>query len=416
MSLPLAQIKKPLTKIFEILRILVSKNILKDLSEHLDASLCSPGNLWNNSEKDSIVKGLPQKFRIVKDCNIPFSASGIFTSKQAGNAIKTITNYHEGIKRIFFIDLLKEYHCFIDRAGNHFPLSFRAEKNAVNYGVPYRNIEKLEKIIFETLSQRSQTVGIKFASWFITHEGAIKEIFQSIIKKNINFYTERDLIKKLSDSYECELLYKRLPCMDHMSPTHQSVVSFASFIQNEFNPETDWLHIHCHGGSGRSTSFSVLFDMFMRIQDGDLQKISFLELIQTHKDSGGKDLNPDTTQYDASKDWKSGFAKERYAALENIYKNLIIIENYGLKSVFSTALTIMLLKQEHPLHIKLLEDIINDSGNSVIEKINTDLQLYNKLSDFYNEYYDSEHVYKQINGDISTLDQTENIAFNEFEL
>ncbi len=174
--------------------------------------------------------------------------------------------------------------------------------------------------------------------------------------------------------------------MDHQSPSYEVLISFASFIQNEFNPETDWLHIHCNGGKGRSTSFSLFFDMLMRLQKGSLDTITFPELLQIHKDSGGKDLNIQKID-----DWKQEYIVQRYSVLKSLYKNLIKIQDYGLKDVFSTALTIILLKEQGNLEKQSFESIVKNSGQVVTKKIDGDLDLHLKLLKFYNDYCDSEY-------------------------
>ena len=408
--------QKQLTSIWDILKECIGKNNVTEsvLQQHREAYLCSITSLWNlhGKEEEAAYKGLPKKFRIIdKDKDqIPFSASGVFTGKQIENALREIFNEHREVKKIFIIDLLKEYHCFIENQDNEMPLSFRAENNVVNYGLPFAEVENLEKIIFEVLNEKNETEDIMFADHFEKDEGAIKDKpEQIIVRKNAKFYTERELIGGLS--FDCELSYQRFPCMDHRSPSYEVLISFASFIQNEFNPETDWLHIHCNGGKGRSTSFSLFFDMLMRLQKGSLDTITFPKLLQIHKDSGGRDLNIQKTD-----DWKQEYAVQRYSVLKSLYKNLIKIQDYGLKDVFSTALTIILLKEQGNLEKQSFKSIVKNSGKLVTKKIDGDLDLYLKLYKFYNEYCGQANYYEEEFDVDDVIDQFECYTTSEVSI
>jgi hypothetical protein len=363
----------------------ILKNIAIRLSDiwnindgkHIDAYLCSTKHLWEpDGLKEVAANGLPVNFRVVQHGNINFSASGIFTTKQLENAIEQ--KIPDG-KRVFVIDLLREYHGFIEYGDNAIPIAFRGKYNVVNFGVNYRDISSFEGEIFSAMNRKYESSTGKIISWFSSSEGAVGEVYQTVKIKNYKgFATEENLVNHIRESNNIELFYKRLPCTDHSALPYQALIEFSNFMQNEFNPETDWLHIHCHGGKGRSTSLSLVFDMFRRLEDSKLKEISFNELLSLHKNSGGKDLNIGNTD-----DWKQQLSNDRYTFLNKIYDNLVKIQEEGLKSIFSTALHIVLLGDKGLLHTKTLEEIINSSGDIVQERIMNDYGLYNKLSILY---------------------------------
>lgn len=363
----------------------ILKNIAIRLSDiwnindgkHIDAYLCSTKHLWEpDGLKEISANGLPVNFRVIQHDDVNFSASGIFTTKQLENAIEQ--KIPEG-KRVFVIDLLREYHGFIDYGDNAIPIAFRGKYNVVNFGVNYQDICSIEGEIFGAMNKKYEFSTGKIISWFSSLEGAVGEIYQTVKIKNYKgFATEENLVNHIRESNNIDLFYKRLPCTDHSALPYQSLIEFSNFMQNEFNPETDWLHIHCHGGKGRSTSLSLVFDMFRRLETSKLKDVSFNELLSLHKSSGGKDLNIGSTD-----DWKQQLSNERYKFLNKIYDNLVKIHEEGLKSVFSTALHIVILKDKGLLHTKTLEEIIDSSGDIVRDRIINDYSIYRKLSALY---------------------------------
>lgn len=77
---------------------------------------------------------------------------------------------------------------------------------------------------------------------------------------------EAHLISKLG------FKYSRLFLTDHRPPRDSEVDAFLKFI-NALPPNT-WLHIHCRGGKGRTTTIMAMYDM---LKNAD--KVSFEEII-----------------------------------------------------------------------------------------------------------------------------------------
>ena len=55
------------------------------------------------------------------------------------------------------------------------------------------------------------------------------------------------------------LEYMRLATLDFYRPSDRVVNKFVELIKN--NPNS-WLHLHCHVGKGRTTTFMAMYDMF----------------------------------------------------------------------------------------------------------------------------------------------------------
>jgi Inositol hexakisphosphate len=52
---------------------------------------------------------------------------------------------------------------------------------------------------------------------------------------------------------------------DHCRPTDDMVDRFVTFVHGL--PANAWLHFHCHGGDGRTTTFMALYDMIRNAQN-----------------------------------------------------------------------------------------------------------------------------------------------------
>ncbi len=284
---------------------------------HREAYLCSMTKLWNEDGlKPSTKYGLPINFRVLQDECLPvsFSSSGIFSQQQLENAIAKVTDENPHIKRVIIVDLLKEYHGFIDSI----PTTFRAYHNAVNYGVKYDQIQESENVLFDTLKEHYGDA-IRIISRFSKDESAVGDIKQivTLTPTPDSILTEEKLVEAISSSLNknVEIVSRRFPCADHSPPSNEAITSFIYFVQNEVNPETDWIHIHCHGGKGRSTTFSIMFDIMMRMKYNTLSQTSFPDMVKMHKQLGGINVAKAAMR----NDWKQELAKQRYDVIKKFY-------------------------------------------------------------------------------------------------
>lgn len=53
--------------------------------------------------------------------------------------------------------------------------------------------------------------------------------------------------------------YDRIPVTDHCAPTDDAIDRLCNLADGV--TATDWVHFHCHGGDGRTTTFLALYDM-----------------------------------------------------------------------------------------------------------------------------------------------------------
>jgi len=147
------------------------------------------------------------------------------------------------------VDLRKEPHGFI----NDLPVTCISNKSE-----EFSEIDKEERQQFNAILSR--TIPNK--------RGKPIEVLSS--------NTERSLVEKN------ELQYVRIPVKDHCRPSDASVDDFLSLIKN--NPKS-WLHVHCHVGKGRTTTFLAIYDMFY-----NAKKVSFDDILARQLAIDGADL------------------------------------------------------------------------------------------------------------------------------
>ena len=104
--------------------------------------------------------------------------------------------------------------------------------------------------------------------------------------------------------------YKRFYVTDHHKPSAEEADRFIAFLQAL--PASTWLHYHCRGGVGRTTTFMLMHDMLRHAKEVALE-----DILRRHRLNGGRDmyrLHPDPDNY------KYLPALERIAFIEDFYQ------------------------------------------------------------------------------------------------
>lgn len=92
-----------------------------------------------------------------------------------------------------------------------------------------------------------------------------------------NVQTEEELAKSLGMSY------LRITVTDHEKPLDDQVDLFVESVRNL--PQDTWLHFHCRGGAGRTTTFMAMYDMMHNANN-----VSFEDIMKRQNLIGGSDL------------------------------------------------------------------------------------------------------------------------------
>jgi Inositol hexakisphosphate len=132
--------------------------------------------------------------------------------------------------------------------------------------------------------------------------------------------SEEDILKKML--LPRAVKYIRIPATDHCKPNSAAVDRFVALCKElrGLSEEQKWVHFHCHGGDGRTTTFLAMYDMFcwamagktpISVKDFSNRQWSlFCYCLDPHGCGGNekKKCNENT-------DWKCALARERWEFL-----------------------------------------------------------------------------------------------------
>ncbi len=189
---------------------------------------------------------------------------------------------------VYLIDLREESHGFI----NDHAASWFVERNWKNLGLTPQEIES---------DQQTRLLEVHHMGKAFVYYDKHEENPNEMLVKNVS--SEERLAKNL------KVNYKRFYVTDHMRPRDEVVDEFIQFVKSL--PDKNWLHFHCKGGKGRTTTFMAMFDMMH-----NSRSVSFEDIILRQWLIGGIKL--DDPEKDA--EWKEFYVGERYEFLRNFYK------------------------------------------------------------------------------------------------
>jgi predicted protein tyrosine phosphatase len=152
------------------------------------------------------------------------------------------------------VDLRQESHVFI----NGIPVSWYADDDWANVGRSLAWIEEDETLhLVRMVAARSITVGTVVKG----KDGQVS------MKDPVNVDV-KDATTEMGLAHQLGIDYIRIPVSDHCRPTDDMVDRFVTFVHGL--PANAWLHFHCHGGDGRTTTFMALYDMIRNAQNVSL--------------------------------------------------------------------------------------------------------------------------------------------------
>lgn len=188
-------------------------------------------------------------------------------------------------EKLIVIDLRQESHGFI----NGKPVSWTdGNHNYANVNKAKSEIESDEHQRLRMAAQSKQIV-----------INPIKEPTRLTV---YSVKTERDLVES------CGSAYVRLPVTDHNRPTNEIIDQLIQLMKNL--PSDYWVHMHCKGGKGRTTTFLTLFDIAQNARHVNLKDI----LARQHL-IGGIDL----TLLQKKNEERTRAANERLALIQQFY-------------------------------------------------------------------------------------------------
>lgn len=243
------------------------------IASKTDSAQSSKVNLVIDTENKNV---LPKNFRTTKDAinsekagsvnlnglsDLNISGSGALSEKGLAMVKEKVGN-----KPIMDIDLRQEDHGFINGMG----ISWFGENDQANKGLTREQAMVDEK---DKLDQISKNKHVAFDQ--LPKGKSVNTIKE--INNPESVQTEEELAKSLGMSY------LRITVTDHEKPLDDQVDLFVESIKNI--PQDTWLHFHCRGGAGRTTTFMSMYDMMHNAKN-----VSFEDIMKRQTLIGGSDL------------------------------------------------------------------------------------------------------------------------------
>ena len=223
--------------------------------------------LVQNLENSAI---LPKRFRTTDDPlkqieNVPApslvgfrqlhaSGSGQFSQKSLQLMLERLNHP----SNLYIIDLRQESHGFL----NGIAVSWYAPQDWGNKGKSLAQIQAEEKHLLQAALKKKNVTVYKILAKSGTGYISSKEPIDITVESAL---TEEQIAQ--ADG----LKYLRLPVTDHLKPESAYIDQFVSFVREL--PKDAWLHFHCSGGEGRSTTFMAMYDMMRNAKDVSLNDI-----------------------------------------------------------------------------------------------------------------------------------------------
>lgn len=136
--------------------------------------------------------------------------------------------------------------------------------------------------------------------------------------------TEAEVAELLSDVFKpTKVTYVRIPVTDHCAPGEKALTRLENLAS------ASWVHFHCHGGDGRTTTFLALYDMLSWFRENRRGSVgtplpSVEEFAARQCQLFSYCLNPDgcTNCGEATTGWKLSLAQQRWNAINDFHRRL----------------------------------------------------------------------------------------------
>ncbi|MBY0461808.1 MAG: hypothetical protein K2Q34_01330 [Alphaproteobacteria bacterium] len=283
--------------------------------------ILSDARISDPSEKPELDARKPRKFRstsheFLEKVPKPFnpqglaelnvSASAQFSSKQLKTIVdEVISDKHITPNQFIIVDLRQETHLFI----NGYPVSFFSPNFSNSWGRSTKETEQDES------AQRERLLEEPVALVHYVIEKGKKGALGKTLKELETIHqvqTEEMLAKQLG------VQYVRFAVSDHMRPSDEIVDEFISFVKAL--PKESWVHFHCRGGSGRTSTFMTMYDM---IKNG--KYLGKNDILARQVSMGGKNLH-NTKSEDK---FRNSLAAERQKFLDKFYSYVQATDGLG---------------------------------------------------------------------------------------
>ncbi|HEV3033924.1 MAG TPA: hypothetical protein VGX72_03955 [Solirubrobacteraceae bacterium] len=230
--------------------------------------------------------------------------------------LEVVARYHP--TNIFLVGLREETHGFLEGRA----VSWYADNDFANVGQPLRWIMADEACRLALVQQQPSTrvFAIETDSADNREQDRKKPTcYQDIAVAKAE--TEEMVSRGLGAEVGCPVTYVRIPVTDHCAPTQAALEQLRKDVWGKVSSNS-WVHFHCHGGDGRTTTFLALYDMLCWKPKASLPSLEVFacrqcELFTYYLDPKGGGCGKCTPKpITKATLWKLPLAEQRWAVLE----------------------------------------------------------------------------------------------------
>jgi Inositol hexakisphosphate len=229
--------------------------------------------------------------------------------------------------RIYLVDLREETHGFFDGRA----VSWYADNDFANVGQPLSWIERDEDERLRALvGQTTQVFALdtKAPAPDNRHQQRVTPVSYTEVRVG-GAYPEAMVAEMLATKFRLPVIYRRIPVTDHCAPSDAALGELLQLWAQVGKDNRSWVHFHCHGGDGRTTTFLALYDMLWWKKSKDplppLQVFACRQCELFHYC-----LNPDACDCGTCKGqppstgWRRSLAKVRWVVLEEFRQRTVV--------------------------------------------------------------------------------------------
>ena len=277
---------------------------------------------------------LPKNFRSMTDKwhkpgkGNPPSRVGLDTLNASGSAqyckgqLQAMLSTNSVTLPMVIVDLRQESHGFFQIAKaiegeSTIAVGWFAERDWMNIGKSLVSVDQDEN---RRLSSAMVNVNVTVNEIkSVTQEGGVCTAKQYPVEV-VGWATEQQIANEAGSGY------LRLATTDHVRPRDEEVDQFVAFDTN-LGPGV-WLHFHCRGGDGRTTTFLAMHDMIH-----NAPQVSVDDILIRQNWLGGVDLDSSPTD---TRSYEFPFAVEREQFIRDFYNYVYAAKPGGFKLPWSS--------------------------------------------------------------------------------
>ena len=149
------------------------------------------------------------------------------------------------------MDLRQETHAIIN---NEYPVTSMLPNDWANVEKTHDEVLADEGDLISNLSKENEITLMRYSD---IKKNVVPP--HSVTLRNPAALSERGMVESTGAAYV------RFTITDHLRPCSEDIDHFVTVVQNM--PDNAWLHVHCKGGKGRTTTAMVMYDMLHNAKD-----------------------------------------------------------------------------------------------------------------------------------------------------